>query len=127
MEKILFAEDEEIIRDMCKVMINDKFPDYEVETFPNGNSLAERLEKDVSNVLLVLTDNSMPPGPRGSEIIHKYARDVKFRDIPFILYSGEEELGKRAVKDGAFAFLQKPFDFAPFINLLQKAVDRYKR
>jgi len=128
MKQILFADDEESIRSIYKIIINNNFPNCEVEIFPDGNSLAGRLEKDVSNVILILTDNSMFPGPKGSEIIQRYARTPKFNGIPFILsYAGDLNIGEDAVKSGAFDFIQKPFNLSQFIELLQKACDGYKK
>lgn len=128
MKKILFADDEESIRSICKIIINDKFPDYEVKIFPDGNSLAGRLEKDVSEIILILTDNSMPPGPKGSEIIQKYARTPKFNEIPFVLsYGGNISIGQEAVRNGAFGFIQKPFNIPQFVDILQKAFEKYKK
>ncbi len=127
MKQILLADDEEIIINLYKTLVNDKFPSCEIETFPNGNSLVGRLEKDVSNVILILIDNSMPPGPAGNEIIQKYARDSKFNRIPFILsYGGDICIGDEAIKNGAFGFIQKPVNFSQFMDILQKAVDKYK-
>jgi CheY-like chemotaxis protein len=127
MGQILFAEDEDVIRNMCKSLIQERFLDYEVETFPDGNSLIGRLEQDVSNVRLVLTDNNMPPGLMGSEIIQKYARDARFRDIPFVLfYAGEKEIGEKAVEYGAFTFIEKPFvSIESFLKILQEALKKY--
>ena len=127
MRKILLSDDNELIRELYKHLFEDKFTGYEVEIFPDGNSLVSRLEKNVNDVFLVFTDNSMPPGPKGSEIIKKYGKYPKFSKIPFVLcYAGDKEIGEEAVQNGAFGFIEKPFDIEQFISIIQKALDRYK-
>lgn len=127
MKQILLSDDEEAIRDLCKQLLNDKFTSYEVEVLPDGNSLAGRLEEDVGDVALIFTDNSMPPGPTGSEIIKRYNKDSRFSRIPFILcYGGDRNIGEEAVRNGAFDFIEKPFNFQQLISVVQKALDKYK-
>jgi DNA-binding NtrC family response regulator len=127
--KILCADDEEYLRNLYKGVISHVFPNYELEIFGDGTSLAGRLERDVSNVGLVLTDNDMP-GITGSEIIRKYARRPEFADkIPFILLYGKDSdgtLGKEAVKNGAFDYVLKPFSILQLFPLLQKALEQYR-
>ncbi len=121
MKKILIADDVDSVRKITSLMIGHHFKDYEIETFEDGNSLNGRLEKDVKNVSLIVTDNSMP-GMKGSEIITKYAGKL---NVPFILaYGGEIEIGKKAVEDGAYAFIRKPFNMSDLISLAEKAMNR---
>mgnify|MGYP001568243633 CR=1 FL=1 len=129
MGQILLADDVEFLRKLYGDIVSSTFPNYEVEFFQNGGSLVERLERGVGNIALILTDNSMPPGPTGSEIIRKYAKSPKFDGtIPFILsYAGDEEIGKKAIEDGAFSFIQKPFDLSQLVDIIQKAFDKYKK
>ena len=127
MEKILLADDESINRDIFEAIIKCNFSDYEVQAFPDGASLVRRLEEDASDVRLVVTDNSMPK-ITGSEIIEKYARAPKFKKIPFMLcYGGDEEIGKKAVEDGAFGVITKPFGMKEYVSSLNKALDFYKK
>lgn len=129
MREILLADDVEFLRKLYRDIVSSTFPNYEVELFQNGDSLAGRLERDVNNIALILTDNNMPPGPTGSEIIRKYAKCPKFNGtIPFILsYAGDEEIGKKAIEDGAFSFIQKPFDISQLVDIIKKAFDKYKK
>jgi len=125
MEKILLADDDESVMNLYMSIIHNNFSDYFLESFLNGNALIERLERDVSDVALVLTDNSMP-GFTGSEIIRKYARDIRFERIPFILASGDDGIERKAIENGAFALIKKPASITYFINLIQTALDKYK-
>ena len=124
--KILYAEDNDSIRNLTIESL-EKFEDYNIESFLDGTSLKNRLEKDISDVALVITDNQMP-GYDGFSIIQDYARKEKFEKIPFILcYGGHESIGKMAVVNGAFSYIQKPFTFLQFIKSLQEALNFSKK
>jgi DNA-binding NtrC family response regulator len=121
MKKILIADDVDSVRKITLLMLKHHFKDYEIETFEDGSSLNGRLEKDVSDVSLIVTDNSMP-GMKGSEIISKYAGKL---NIPFILaYADDESIGEKAVEDGAYAFIIKPFNMSDLISLAERAMNR---
>ena len=123
MEKILLAEDNKCLRDLFEDIINESFPDYEVESFSEGVSLAKRLQGDVNDVKLVVTDNTMP-GIYGSEIISLYAQKPKFKDIPFILCSGDISIRNQSCEDGAFDFITKPVGMEEYVNILSKALNQ---
>lgn len=106
--RILIAEDNGLLRDTLTDIFGMEFPEYVLEAFRDGNSLDERLKKDVGDVRLVFTDNQMP-GVYGSEIIRRHAR--RLPEIPFILhYGGDKSIGESAVKDGAYAYIIKNID-----------------
>ncbi len=124
MKQILFADDDDSIRNLMFNLFKNHFSDYKIEAFPDGISLDSRLEKNISDVCLVLTDNSMP-GIDGGEIIRKYAKNPSFDKISFILaYGGDEEIGKIAVKNGAFAFINKPYTIEEILSLAEQALNR---
>ena len=108
-KKILFAEDEKLLRDIFSRIVQKEFPNYEFESFSDGTSLESKLNNGIENVVLVLTDNIIP-GISGSEIIKKYASRPEFKRIPFVLcYGGDESIGEKAVEDGAFCYVLKPY------------------
>ena len=116
--RILLAEDNHDVRYVEALTLERSFPDYITEQFKDGGSLVKRLEMDVSDVALIVTDNQMPV-MEGNEIIRNYA--PKLKGVPFVLvYGGEEEIGERAVREGAFGYMLKPkFD----LELLKKALE----
>ncbi len=127
MEKILLAEDDERLRNLFEKIIQDTFPDYGVESFSDGDSLNKRLKEDVEDVRLIVTDNQMP-GMIGSEIIRQYAREPRFERISFVLlYGGNEEIGKRAIENGAFDFIIKPLGMEKYSEVLGKALNFSQR
>ena len=121
MEKILLAEDDENLRKLFEELIHDSFPDYLIESFVDGNSLVERLEREVMDVRLVVTDNKMP-GIFGSKIIKQYAKTPKFKDIPFVLCSGDELIRDQSIEEGAFEFILKPISIIEYNRILSDAL-----
>lgn len=122
MKKILIADDDGNMRKINGIIIRSDFPDYNVEEFRDGISLTGRLEQDVGEVSLVLTDNTMP-GINGSKIIERYAKTPRFKQIPMILiYGDKKDIGEKAIEDGAFGYLLKPFGLSEFTSLLKKAL-----
>ncbi|HEA46308.1 MAG TPA: response regulator, partial [Candidatus Pacearchaeota archaeon] len=63
---ILVADDDPSLIKTTEMLIDMGFPGFKIEPFEDGTSLEERLNQDVSDVRLVITDNTMP-GPNGSE------------------------------------------------------------
>jgi len=120
---ILHADDEKMIRELVSTYLHTSFPDYDLELHENGTSFQGRLEGLVlnpGNVELAITDREMP-GINGDWLIEQYARRLQFPII--LVYGGEESIGKKAIKDGAFGYLLKPFRFQEFSDLIQKALD----
>jgi two-component system nitrogen regulation response regulator NtrX len=102
--QVLLVDDEANIRRMLGALLRTE--GFVVTEAPNGNSallLLDQLEPDV-----VLLDLLMPPGPDGLETLTQM-RD-RGAGAPVIMMSGKAQLtdAVRAVKLGAFQFLEKP-------------------
>ena len=122
---ILVADDDPSLIKTTEMLIDMGFPGFKIEPFEDGTSLEERLNQDVSDVRLVITDNTMP-GPNGSEIIKSYAG--RLEQIPFILHYSPMEIppgaiGEEAVRNGAFGYLIKTGEIDPFLDLVGRALD----
>ena len=128
---ILIADDDPYVLFMNQRKIDEHFPGFFVQTFEDGISLERRLNEDVGDVRLVITDNQMP-GPDGSDIIRNYAR--KLEQIPFVLfYGGKESLGKSLIQehnnvsydlkspnwDGFVSTIRRALDYSEWINKLK--------
>ena len=121
--KILVADDEEPIRIISNEILHENFPQFEVELFENGISLENRLKKGVNDVKLIITDNQMPGGVWGSEIILKYAKRPEYSDVRFIFsYGGDDRLGPAAVEAGAFDYIKKPVPGEVYVDAVRKAL-----
>ena len=103
-EQILLVDDEANIRRMLAALLRNE--GFSVTEAPNGN--AALLLMDEADPDVVLLDLMMPPGPDGLETLTRM-RD-RGRSAPVIMMSGKAQLtdAVRAVKLGAFQFLEKP-------------------
>ncbi|MDT3776979.1 response regulator [Nitrospira sp. MA-1] len=77
------------------------------------------------NVDLVLSDFHMPV-INGLEFLKALSYRVKGKDIRVILVSGNmtKEIEKEAKQAGAFALLEKPYDFQELLGLVVSRADK---
>jgi two-component system nitrogen regulation response regulator NtrX len=102
--QVFLVDDESNIRRMLGALLRDE--GFTVAEAPNGNTAllqVDRVDPDV-----ILLDLLMPPGPDGLETLGR----LRERGVttPVIMMSGKAQLtdAVRAVKLGAFQFLEKP-------------------
>ena len=102
--QVLLVDDEANIRRMLGALLQSE--GFGVTEAPNGNAALLLLEEADPDV--VLLDLLMPPGPDGLETL-SLMRD-RGEAPPVIMMSGKAQLtdAVRAVKLGAFQFLEKP-------------------
>jgi two-component system nitrogen regulation response regulator NtrX len=102
--QILLVDDEANIRRMLGALLREE--GFSVAEAPNGN--AALLQLDQVDPDVVLLDLMMPPGPDGIETLTRLRE--RGRLMPVILMSGKAQLtdAVRAIKLGAFQFLEKP-------------------
>jgi two-component system nitrogen regulation response regulator NtrX len=117
--RILLVDDEANIRRMLGALLRSE--GFAVTEAPNGNAallLMEQMDPDV-----VLLDLLMPPGPDGLETLTQL-RD-QGHTAPVIMMSGKAQLtdAVRAVKLGAFQFLEKPLSPEAVLVTLRAALE----
>jgi DNA-binding NtrC family response regulator len=96
---------------------------FEIVAFESAEEAIERVR--AGGVSIVLSDVSMP-GMSGLELL----RAVKAYDpdLPVILASGapEPEVARKALEDGAFRYLPKPFEARELVPLVRQALVLYR-
>jgi two-component system, NtrC family, nitrogen regulation response regulator NtrX len=117
--RVLLVDDEANIRRMLGALLRSE--GFSVTEAPNGNSallLMEQMDPDV-----VLLDLLMPPGPDGLQTLAQL-RD-QGQTAPVIMMSGKAQLtdAVRAVKLGAFQFLEKPLSPEAVLVTLRAALE----
>ena len=114
--RILLVDDETGILDTLGVLFRGE--GYEVLVARSGREALERLESDRPD--LVLTDIRMP-GTTGLEVLQK-AREVD-PELPVILMTAQASLQSavRAVNEGAYYYLQKPFANDELLAICRRA------
>ncbi len=126
MGTILYAEDNSEIREHYEIFFQGIFSDYDIVIVKSGNALEEKLSSGIGDVKMIITDNDMPPGPKGSQIIAKYAQKKDFEKIPFILYySGDKSTGKfLARKYKNVFYMLKSIDLQDFEKFIRDKLNQ---
>lgn len=114
--RVLLVDDESGILDSLRILFRGE--GYTVETALGGAQALESLSKDKPD--LVVTDIRMP-GVSGLEVLAKI-REVD-PEIPVILMTAQASLQSavRAVNEGAYYYLQKPFANDDLLAICRRA------
>ncbi len=117
--RILIVDDEANIRRMLGALL--KAEGFDVAEAPNGNTALLTLEEIRPDAILL--DLMMPPGPDGIETLAA----IRERDpvTPVIMMSGKAQLtdAVRAIKHGAFQFLEKPLTPEAVLVTIRSALE----
>jgi DNA-binding NtrC family response regulator len=116
--KILLVDDETGILETLKILF--KGEGYQVAVASSGRAALESLERERPD--LVLSDIRMP-GADGLQVL-KRARDID-PELPVILMTAQASLqsAMRAVNEGAYYYLQKPFSNDELLAICRRAVE----
>ncbi len=118
-DPILLVDDEEDLRTFLReALARDG---YTVDEAPDANTALERMA--AKHYPVVITDLNMPGGPTGFDLIAAVkARDPLTLCVVITGYASMET-AIRAVKFGAYDFVQKPFKLAEIEAVLDRALD----
>jgi two-component system, chemotaxis family, chemotaxis protein CheY len=103
MKKILVVDDSEAARNSLGFSL--QMNKYEVIKTGSGEEAIEAMKR-VDNISLLITDMNMP-GMGGIGLVKTVRADTKYKFIPILVLSTDEEKGKEAMKSGASAFVLK--------------------
>lgn len=119
MAKILVIDDERSIRNALKEIL--EYEKYEVVLAETGMEGLEILKKESFEAILL--DIKMPEMD-GIEVLEKVSND--YHDIPVIMISGHGNVDTavKAVKIGAYDFIEKPLDLNRLLVTIKNALDR---
>ena len=117
--RVLIVDDEANIRRMLAALLRSE--GFETDEAANGNSALLMLDQVHPDTILL--DLQMPPGPDGLETL----KQLRERDAstPVIMMSGKAQLNDavRAIKLGAFQFLEKPLTPEAVLVALRSALE----
>jgi two-component system, NtrC family, nitrogen regulation response regulator NtrX len=119
MPKILIVDDEELIRDTLKDILEHE--GYQVEEASDGFQAVNLIKKNKFDV--ILCDIKMPKVD-GMEVLEKSMEIAP--DVPVIMVSGHGtvETAIEAAKKGAFDFIVKPPDLNRMLITIRNALDK---
>lgn len=116
---VLLVDDEEELRLSTAQAL--KLHDFRVETFASAEDVLTRVGYGFHGV--VVTDIRMP-GMDGMTLMQRI-REVD-HEIPVILVTGhgDVQLAVKAMREGAYDFLEKPFSLQPLAGVIRRGLDR---
>jgi PAS domain S-box-containing protein len=120
-ETILYVEDEEFIRDIVRMTLESK--GYKVYTAPDGIVALQLYKTHQQEIDLVLTDLGLP-GMTGVDELIKL-KEIN-PDIKVIFTSGffEQDVQQKLLREGASAFIQKPFQPRDLLQLVREVLEK---
>ena len=121
MAHILVIDDEKAIRNTLKEIL--EYEKHRVSLAANGLEGLELLKKEQFDALLL--DIKME-GMDGMEVLEQVAKE--WPDLPVIMISGHGtvDTAVKAIKMGAFDFIEKPLDLNRLLITLRNAMDKGK-
>lgn len=102
---VLIVDDEEINRELLKLVIQDE---YEVLLAEDGKAALEIIRANYDVLSLILMDLLMP-GLHGLDLIKILKNDQELKDIPIIVLTADQEAEVASLKLGASDFIPKPY------------------
>ena len=118
MDIILVIEDKESMRAMLKQTLEGE--GYEVITAQDGAEGIKKLSDE--RIGLVLTDLKLPKKD-GFDVLKAVKQESTLLPVIVMTAFGTIETAVRAVKEGAYDFLTKPFDTGHLLVLIKRALD----
>jgi two-component system chemotaxis response regulator CheY len=119
LRRVLAIDDSKLIQRMYKLVFM-KYKECELVEAPNGLEALEILARNNDFDLIVLDINM--PVMNGIEFMEKIREKNMHRHIPIVVISteGKEEDTVRAMKLGAWGYIQKPFRSEELYTLIDK-------
>ena len=119
MADILLVDDEKSVSSTVALFL--KKEGYNVEEQSNGPDAVERLK--VKFFDLVITDLKMKPMD-GLEVLRNVKEINPLTEVVVMTAYGTVESGVKAMRLGAYDYIQKPFEKDEFVILVSKALER---
>lgn len=123
MSNILIVEDEDAIRRVLKKVLSEENPKYKLDEAPDGEKAISLIK--IQHYDLVLCDIKMPKkdGIEVLEFVSSYDSS-----IPIIMISGHGDLktAVKAMRMGAYDYIEKPPDLNNLLNSVRSALVKTK-
>ena len=120
--EILIVDDNNDIRNIINELIIDA--GYKTRIAANYNQALSEIDKKLPDVAIL--DVKLDKGDNdGIELLSHIKK--KNKDVPVIIISGHAniEMAIKSLQNGAFEFIEKPFDQERLINFVKRAVENY--
>ena len=118
--KILVADDDPGIRDIFNIILVKA--GYEIEIKDDANDIFKN-EFRIPDLFLV---DRLLSGIDGLDVCRYLKEKELTRDIPVVMVSASPDIGVLAVKAGADDFIEKPFDLAYLLKVIERNINNAK-
>ncbi len=120
--EILIVDDNTDIRNIINELILDA--GYKTRLAANYNQALTEIDKKLPDVAIL--DVKLDKGDNDGIELLSHIKS-KNKDIPVIMISGHAniEMAVKSLHNGAFEFIEKPFDSERLINFVKRAVENY--
>lgn len=116
---VLVVDDEAIVRDIISDVLHEV--GYEVYTAENGMDALEKIKDDPPD--LIITDMKMPK-MGGMELLNEINRlKNRFTTVMMTGFATVES-AVEAIKQGAYDYIMKPFQFADLLRVVEHAMEK---
>ena len=122
--RVALIEDDAAVLDSLRLYL--KRQGVTADCFPTADEFLAAGKPAVRQYDCVIADVRMP-GVSGLDLVRHFAAEAI--DVPTILITGHGDIGMAvtAIKDGAFDFIEKPFDESRLLESIQNAVKTERR
>jgi DNA-binding NtrC family response regulator len=117
--KILVVDDDEIVREVIISLLSSE--GYAVRSAKDGLDAIEILNKE--NINLVITDLRMP-GADGIEVLKEAIKMDPDRAVIILTAYGTLDTALKAIREGAYDYMTKPFKMEEMIIRVNNAYER---
>ena len=115
-KKVIIYDDDSDLLEVCSMILEAK--NFAVVTKDKCTEILSDIQEHNPDVILM--DNWIPDigGVKATRLVKD---SVRFRHIPVIFFSANNNVNELAVEAGADYFLQKPFDISELENIVVNA------
>jgi len=118
--KILVADDDSSIRDIFNIILVRA--GYDIEVKEDANEIFKNNFK-IPDLFLI---DKLLSGVDGLEVCHYLKNNPDTCDIPVVMVSASPDIGVSAIKAGADDFIEKPFDLAHLLKVIERNISNSK-
>jgi len=118
--KILVADDDSSIRDIFNIILVRA--GYDIEVKEDANEIFKNNFK-IPDLFLI---DKLLSGVDGLEVCRYLKNNPDTCDIPVVMVSASPDIGVSAIKAGADDFVEKPFDLAHLLKVIERNISNAK-
>jgi CheY-like chemotaxis protein len=114
---ILICDDNELVLTMISFVLKTK--GYKVETAMNTDEIYRKIESNLP--ALIFLDLNLPQDG-GESVVQNLKARAETKNIPIILFSGEDKLAEISSRLKVDGFLKKPFENEDLVAIVGKFI-----